>query len=472
MTALKPYPSYKASGVEWLGQVPLHWEVRQLGRIGRFSKGSGGTKEDESEHGVPCIRYGDLYTQHQFFITESKTFVTRRLAAIYTPIRYRDVLFAGSGETIDEIGKSAVNLIRGPACCGGDVIIFRPSIDVDARFLGYATDCPQAVHQKACMGRGITVMHIYWSYLKYMAVAFPPLPEQATITRFLDHADRRIRRYIRAKQELIDLLEEQKQKTIHRAVTQGLGSDVRRKPSGVDWLGDVPEHWAIRRAKFFYRQIDERSSDGTEELMSVSHKTGITPRKSNVTMFMAKSHKGYKLCRPGDIVINTMWAYMAALGVARQKGLVSPSYGVYRPLHHRRFNQEYIDYLLRTELYRNEYVTRSTGITASRLRLYPESFLTIPLLCPPYAEQTTIVEYIDEITARADATINRTRRQIELLREYRIRLIADVVTGKLDVRNVDILAHDKESAFDDIDDVEYRSVPDGVDVMAKLNGDD
>ena len=116
VTALKPYPDYKASGVDWLGDVPSHWEVRPLGRIGRFSKGSGGTKKDESAHGIPCIRYGDLYTQHQFFITESRTFVTRRLAANYTPIRYGDVLFAGSGETIEEIGKSAVNLIRGPAC--------------------------------------------------------------------------------------------------------------------------------------------------------------------------------------------------------------------------------------------------------------------------------------------------------------------------------------------------------------------
>ena len=98
MTALKPYPAYKASGAEWLGEVPSHWEVRQLGRVGRFSKGSGGTKKDQSEHGIPCIRYGDLYTQHQFFITESRTFVTRRLAATYTPVRYGDVLFAGSGE--------------------------------------------------------------------------------------------------------------------------------------------------------------------------------------------------------------------------------------------------------------------------------------------------------------------------------------------------------------------------------------
>ena len=239
---LKSYQELKESGVSWLGKVPAHWKVRHLGRIGRFFKGGGGTKEDGREDGIPCVRYGDLYTYHRFFITASRACVAPDLAAtVYTPIRYGDVLFAGSGETIDEIGKSAVNLIRGPACCGGDVIIFRPSIDAEARFLGYAADCSASVHQKACIGRGFTVMHIYSTDLKYMAVAIPPVPEQAAIVRFLDHADRRIRRYIRAQQKLIALLEEQKQAVIHEAVTGQV--DVRTgqpypayKPSGVEWL--------------------------------------------------------------------------------------------------------------------------------------------------------------------------------------------------------------------------------------------
>ncbi len=168
--------------------------------------------------------------------------------------------------------------------------------------------------------------------------------------------------------------------------------------------------------------------------MSVSHITGVTPRKKSVTMFLAESNIGYKLCRPGDIVINTMWAFMAALGVAGQNGLVSPSYGVYRPLDAERLNHDYIDCLLRTEAYRTNYLTRSTGITSSRLRLYPESFLAIPLVCPPSIEQDTIVEHLERATAATNAAITRARRQIELVQEYRTRLIADVVTGNLDVR--------------------------------------
>ena len=166
----------------------------------------------------------------------------------------------------------------------------------------------------------------------------------------------------------------------------------------------------------------------------MSHITGVTPRKESVTMFLAESNMGYKLCRPGDIVINTMWAYMAALGVARQNGLVSPSYGVYRPLITERLNHDYVDSLLRTEAYRTNYLIRSTGITSSRLRLYPESFLDIPLLCPPSVEQAVIVEHLKLAMSTANAAIARAQRQIGLIEEYRTRLIADVVTGKLDVR--------------------------------------
>ena len=287
--------------------------------------------------------------------------------------------------------------------------------------------------------------------LAVFPMPLPPLAEQRAIVRYLDHVDRRIQRYTIAKRKLIALLEEERQAIINRAVTRGLDPNVRLKPSGVEWLGGVPEHWDVRRAKFFYREADERSSTGEEGLMSVSHITGVTPRKKTVTMFLAGSNVGYKVCRPGDIVINTMWAYMAALGVARQNGLVSPSYGVYRPLNDEHLNHDYVDFLLRTEIYRTNYLIRSTGITSSRLRLYSESFLDIPLLCPPSAEQNAIIEGLERATTDIDAAIARARRQIELVQEYRTRLIADVVTGKLDVREAAALLPEEEDEPNSID---------------------
>ena len=225
---LHPYSSYKPSGVPWLGDVPEHWEVVQLGRIGFFSKGSGGTKEDEVPAGVPCVRYGDLYTTHKYFINQTRSYVKLEMTNAYTPINRGDVLFPTSGETIEEIGKSAVNLIDTQAFCGGDLTIFRPRIPMKPKFAGYALDCPVAQTQKSLMGRGITIMHIYSGQLKYLWLSLPSLPEQAAIVHYLDYVDRRIRRYIGAKRKLIALLKEERQAIVNRAVTRGL--DPRRPP--------------------------------------------------------------------------------------------------------------------------------------------------------------------------------------------------------------------------------------------------
>ena len=197
----------------------------------------------------------------------------------------------------------------------------------------------------------------------------------------------------------------------------------------------VPAPWKVRRGKYYFREVDERSRDGNEELMSVSHKTGVTPRsEKNITMFMAESYVGHKLCRPGDIVVNTMWAWMAAVGVAKKVGIVSPSYGVYRARQAEEFRSQYLDLLLRTEAYRSEYVRSSRGITTSRLRLYPEDFLRISFVRPPLNEQDAILRWIGIETRELNRIIDTANREVALFQEYRTRLIGDVVTGKLDVR--------------------------------------
>ena len=198
------------------------------------------------------------------------------------------------------------------------------------------------------------------------------------------------------------------------------------------WLPKIPEHWCEERAKVFFREVDDRSRTGTEELLSVSHLTGVTPRsQKNVTMFKAESYTGHKLCRPGDIVINTLWAWMAALGAARHTGLVSPAYGVYRSHQPDTFNPTYLDYLLRTRAYVAEYNCRSTGIRASRLRLYPNQFLDIPLIQPPRAEQDQIVAYLRAQDAHIARFIKAKRELIGLLNEQKLQIIDHAVTRGL-----------------------------------------
>lgn len=199
------------------------------------------------------------------------------------------------------------------------------------------------------------------------------------------------------------------------------------------WLPPVPQHWNEQRAKTFFREVDERSRTGQEELLSVSHLTGVTPRsQKNVTMFKAASYVGSKLCRPGDIVINTLWAWMAALGASRHVGIVSPAYGVYRPHRADSFNPAYLDYLLRTRAYVAEYIGRSTGIRSSRLRLYPNQFLDIALIQPPRPEQDQIVAYLRAQDAHIARFIKAKRDLIKLLTEQKLRIIDHAVTRGLD----------------------------------------
>ena len=298
-----------------------------------------------------------------------------------------------------------------------------------------------------------------WQFMGGMAIVHPPLPEQAAIVRFLDHADRRIRRYIRAKQKLITLLEEQKQALIHRAVTRGLDPNVRLKSSGVEWLGDVPEHWEVRRNG---RLFVQRNETGFPELpiLEVSLNTGIRIRdfgNSDRKQIMAVRSE-YKRAVKGDIAYNMMRMWQGAVGVIPVDGLVSPAYVVARPL--KGTESRYFSALFRTNAYMDEVDKYSHGIVKDRNRLYWEDFKQMPTPYPPPDEQGCIVRYLDKATDDIDTVVARGRQEIDLLREYRTRLIGDVVTGKLDVR---------ESAAQLPDEVEEQELLDETDAL--IDGD-
>lgn len=199
------------------------------------------------------------------------------------------------------------------------------------------------------------------------------------------------------------------------------------------WIKRIPSHWDERRGKVFFREVNDRSETGAEELLSVSHLTGVTPRsQKNVTMFKAESYKGHKLCKPGDLVVNTMWAWMAALGVSEHVGLVSPAYGVYRAHSDDTYLSTYLDYLVRSFAYVSEYNCRSKGIQSSRLRLYPTQLLDIPFIRPPRDEQAQIVTYLRVQDAKLTRFVRDKRRLIESLIEQKQTLIHRTVTRGLD----------------------------------------
>jgi type I restriction enzyme S subunit len=276
---------------------------------------------------------------------------------------------------------------------------------------------------------------MHYEDFKQIPIPLPPQEEQERIVAFLDQKTAEIDEAISKKERLIELLEEQKAMLINKAVTQGLNPDAPRNKTDSSWIDTIPSHWQVKRAKYLFREIDERSVSGEEELLSVSHLTGVTPRseKTNVYMFMAEDYSGSKLCRPNDLVFNIMWAWMGALGVSDRVGIVSPSYGVYRQLKEGTFNNWYLEHLLRSTLYVAEYNKRSTGLHSSRLRLYSQIFLDMELGFPPREDQNKIEQETKKQVSQADAVITSVRSEIEKLAELRRSLVASVVTGKMRV---------------------------------------
>ncbi len=407
----------------WLGKIPAHWEVWRTKHLLRERKQKGFPDEPL----LAATQTKGVVRKEQY---ENRTVLALKDLHLLKLVRVGDFVislrsFQGGIEYAREQG------IISPA-----YTVLYPYDSSNQQYLAWLFKSKPYIDNLALFVTGIRQgQNIDYGRLSRSDLPLPSPAEQAAIARFLDHIDRRIRRYNRAKRKLIALLEEQKQALIQRAVTRGLDPNVRLKPSDLEWLGQVPEHWEIKRAKYYLREVNERSTTGEEELLSVSHITGVTPRsQKNITMFMASSYIGHKLCQPGDLAVNTMWVWMGALGIAKQPGIISPSYSVYRLLASDAFVPDFLDNLLRTKPYISEYVLRSTGIRSSRLRVYPEEFLKIRLVRPPYEEQVRIVEAIAQKTHHIDQTIAQTQREIDLVREYRTRLIADVVTGKLDVR--------------------------------------
>jgi type I restriction enzyme S subunit len=461
---LTPYPAYKDSGLPWLGQVPEHWEVQRAKFLLR-------EVDSRSQFGTEQLLRVSQYTgvTQRKSLDDSDSPDTRASSLVGYKIVEPDdlvinIMLAWNGS----MGVSRYNGIASPAYC-----VYRFKKDVLPWYFHELLRTPIYKQRIKTASTGVVEsrLRLYSDDLGRLELPLPPPAEQAAIVRFLEWAGGRLERTIRAKRKIIALLNEQKQAIIHRAVTRGLDPDVPLKDSGIPWLGEIPAHWEVRRAKYVFTEANERSISGSEELLSVSHLTGVTPRsQKNITMFKAASYSGHKICKPGDLVVNTMWAWMGALGVSAHFGIISPAYAVYRPRNLKDTNGAYLDGILRSRPYIANMICRSTGLRASRLRLYPEEFFRIPIIQPPVKEQNEIVQYMRGETEGLTTAISRLEREIELLREYRTRLISDVVTGKLDVRAAaatlpdepsidslvathDVRADDADEALDTTEDV-------------------
>lgn len=465
---LKPYPAMKDSGVPWLGEVPEHWQLRRTKTLLRERVEKGHPEEPllaatQSKGVVRKERY------------ENRTVLALKDLHLLKLVRVGDFVislrsFQGGIEYAHEQG------IISPAY----TILYPASADTHGYLARLFKSAPY-IENLSLYVTGIRQgQNIDYEKLGRSELPLPPPLDQAAIVRFLGHADRRILRYIRAKQKLIKLLEEQKQAIIHRAVTRGLDPNVRLKPSGVEWLGDVPEHWEVAPLSRVLMQRKEKNDPiKTTNILSLSLKTGVIPyaEKGPGGNKAKEDVSAYMLAYPGDIVVNSMNVVVGSVGLSEYFGAVSPVYYMLRtrdPLD----VVEYFSAIFRDVSFQRSLFGLGNGImyieskssgklNTIRLRIPMTRLKRVLLPRPPPAEQAAIVAHLDEITAGIAAALSRTEREIDLLREYRTRLIADVVTGKLDVREAatklpdaevdpeisdvaDELADDEETTLDDL----------------------
>jgi type I restriction enzyme S subunit len=283
---------------------------------------------------------------------------------------------------------------------------------------------------------GSTMQHLTADAFGGFPVLLPSREEQERIAGRLNRETARLDALVAAKKRVLRLLVEKRRALITCAITSGLDPGAPRRDSGIPWLGEVPAHWDTERARWLFRERDERSATGEEELLTVSHLTGVTPRsEKDVTMFEAETTEGYKICHSGDLVINTLWAWMGAMGVSAVNGIVSPAYNVYEC--GARLEPSYIDALVRLPVFAQEVTRYSKGVWSSRLRLYPEGFFEVVLPVPPIKEQRAIVAQIAKETGRLDDLSVAVQRTTELLKERRAALIAAAVTGQIDARSAE-----------------------------------
>jgi type I restriction enzyme, S subunit len=345
-----------------------------------------------------------------------------------------DILFSHIN-SLECVGNCAMFEGGPPLYSGMNLLRLRPNSTVAPRFLLHWLKSDSGKRQFQSIAKhAINQVSIPIGSLKAVRLPYPPLDQQCAIANFLDREIAGLDALMKSKTSLIDRFHEKRRCYIAEVCLRGLDGSSPSKASGIPTVGQVPRHWTVVRNKVLFREIDERSVDGTEELLTVSHITGVTRRseKPEVTMFMAESLEGYKKCRRDDLIINTMWAWMGALGISGSDGIVSPGYNVYR------FRQKalpkFFDLLYRTPQYITEFTRWSKGVWESRLRLYPFEFLQILTAVPPLEEQQAIVDAVERETGGQQKAIATLETSISKLAEYRSALIFAAVTGQIDVR--------------------------------------
>ena len=417
----QPYPEYRNSGVEWLGKIPEHWEARRLKFAAEIQNGCD-YKEVESSEGYPVFGSGGAFRFATEYLYDGESVLFGRKGTIDKPLYVNEKFW-----TVDTMFYSVI------------------MDETHGRFLYFFA----TIMQFNFLATQTALPSITQGDLGNYLIAFPSFQEQQTIARFLDHKTQQIDQLLAKKQTLIDKLNEQRIALITHAVTKGLNPDVTLKDSGVEWLGEVPEHWEIFRLRFLVDQIEQGWSPQCFNYPADDDVWGVLKVGCvNGNQFNEIENKElpndieprieYEI-RAGDILISRANT-KELLGSA---ALVSDSVRshlllcdkLYRLISNKTLINEFFILFLRSFATRPHYEKEATGASGSMQNIGQDTVKNLPLTVPPIAEQREIVAYLEEKTGRIDRMVALNQQAIDKLKEYRTALITAAVTGKMDVRH-------------------------------------
>jgi type I restriction enzyme S subunit len=420
------YPVYKDSNEQWIGRVPDHWSVVPNRAIFREII-------DQNHLDCPLLSVTisrGIIRQSDLISNSSKKDSSNLDKSKYKLVQPGDIAYNKMRAWQGAIGVSDYRGIVSPA-----YIVVRLRENHNPKYFHYLFRTPAFAKEAERWSYGITSDQ--WSlrpeHFKMIYCPLPSIEEQDAIVKYLDYMDLRIKRYIRVKKKLIKLLDEEKQAIIHQAVTRGLDPKVRFIPSGVEWLGNVPEHWDIERLKNHVINITEQTNrkKNNEIYIALENVESWTGKLVNLdsTITFESQVKRFK---PTDLLFGKLRPYLAKVTDPKVKGVCVGEFFVLRP-RNKRLNISFLKFLLTSKPIID--VIDSSTFGAKMPRTSWAFFGSILLSFPPLLEQEKITKYLEEKTERIMNVINNIKLEISFLQEYRTRLIADVVTGKLDVRS-------------------------------------
>lgn len=418
---MERYSEYKDSGIQWLGEIPSHWSLRKMKYV--FN--------ERSEKNHP--------NEQPLCATQSKGVIPQSLyegRVVVVNKGFDGLKFVREGDFVISLRsfQGGIEYAYYQGIISAAYTILQPKEPQMAVYFKYLFKCHDFIQLLQTCVTGIREgQNINYPLLSKKSLPLPTLTEQQAIVSYLDIKCSKLDMLVENKEKEILLLSEMKQRIIADAVTRGLNPNVKFKATNIPWLPEIPEHWKIKPVRSLLKETTEKTETGEEELLSLSQYTGISYKKEtkNQGMFEAESTIGYKKVHPGQFVMNIMLAWNGSYAVSDLEGIISPAYCVFDFI--TECNKMYYHYLLRLGIYSGAFKTASRGIIDSRLRLYPNRFYPFPIICPPLSEQQIIVSYITERTAKIDSLIEKLNKEIECIKEYKQRLISDVVTGQIKV---------------------------------------